>query len=179
MRKSTMSVYEDKADIIEIINLYGFALDSRQWDLFDRVFTQDVVAVFGPAGAGWNGLEVFKASFEEFHDRLDSHQHTMMGHLVTVDGDTAHAFSYGNWLLVREAAEGGPTWTGTGWYDDLVVRTPDGWRIKKRVCRLQGWSGNPNVPEQHNEHNPDMGVKKLQEFAAAGDVAYLQALLAK
>ncbi|RFA10248.1 hypothetical protein B7R54_14300 [Subtercola boreus] len=172
-------VDNDKAEIIEIMNMYAFALDTHQWDLFDRVFTDDVVAVFGPAGAGWHGLDVFKASFAEFHDRLDSHQHTMMGHLVEVDGDTAHAFSYGNWLLVRNDAEGGPTWTGTGWYDDEVVRTESGWRIKHRVCRLQGWSGNPLVPEPHNEHNPDMNVKVLHEFAAAGDIGFLTALSVK
>jgi ketosteroid isomerase-like protein len=158
---------DDKAEIIEIINLYAFALDTHQWDLFDRVFTEDVVAVFVPAGSGWNGLNIFKASFAEFHAKLDSHQHTMMGHLVVVDGDTAHAFSYGNWLLIRESAEGGPTWTGTGWYDDDLVRTE------------QGWTGNPNVPEQHNEHNPDMNVKVLHSFAEAGDLSFLKALQGK
>jgi hypothetical protein len=174
-----MSTTDDKVEILEILNLYGFALDARQWDLFDRVFTKDVHAVFGPAGAGWDGLEVFKASFAEFHDRLDSHQHTMMGQIIEVDGDVAHAFSYGNWLLVREAAEGGPTWTGTGWYDDVIVRTEEGWRIKTRVCRLQGWTGNPLVPEPHAEHNPDMNVKVLHKFAAAGDIEFLIAITKK
>ena len=124
----------DKAEIIEALNMYAFALDARAWDLFDRVFTEDVEAVFGPAGAAWVGLEEFKTSFAAFHDTLDSHVHTMMGQLVHVDGDTAHAFSYGNWLLVRAAAEGGSTWLGTGYYDDELVRTEAGWRIKKRVC---------------------------------------------
>ncbi len=156
---------DDKAEMIEIINLYAFALDTRQWDLFDRVFTQDVVAVFGPAGASGNSLTIFKASFAEFHARLDSHQHTMIGHLVA-NGDTAHAFSYGNWLLIRAAAEGGPTWTGTGWYDDPVHTE-------------QGWTGNPNVPEQHNEHNPDMNVKVLHSFADAGDLTFLKVLQGK
>lgn len=40
----------DKAEIGEILNLYGLALDAHRWDLFDRVFTEDVVAEFGPAG---------------------------------------------------------------------------------------------------------------------------------
>ena len=172
-------IENDKAAIIEVMNLYAFALDARQWDLFDRVFTDDVVAVFGPAGAGWTGLEVFKKSFAEFHATLDSHQHTMMGQLVEVDGDTAYAFSYGNWLLVRNAAEGGPTWTGTGWYDDELVRTDLGWRIKKRVCRLQGWSGNPLVPEPLGEHNPDMNVKVLHTFAADGEIGFLKAIQGK
>ncbi len=33
------------------MNLYGFALDARAWDLFDLIFTEDVEAVFGPLDA--------------------------------------------------------------------------------------------------------------------------------
>jgi SnoaL-like domain len=179
MENVSMTEHEDKADIIEILNLYGFALDARQWDLFDRIFADDVIAEFGPAGAAWSGLTEFKRSFAEFHDRLDSHQHTMMGQLVHVDGDKAHAFSYGNWLLVREAAEGGPNWLGTGWYDDELVRTDQGWRIQHRVCRLQSWSGNPLVPEPHQEHNPDMNLNVLSQHAEEGKIAFLKAIKTK
>ncbi len=179
MESGNMTEYEDKAAIIEILNLYGFALDARQWDLFDRVFSDDVVAEFGPAGAAWKGLADFKRSFAEFHDRLDSHQHTMMGQLVHVDGDKANAFSYGNWLLVREAAEGGPTWLGTGWYDDELVRTDQGWRIHHRVCRLQSWSGNPLVPEPHQEHQPDMQLNVLSRHADQRKITFLTAITAK
>jgi ketosteroid isomerase-like protein len=170
---------QDKVAIIEALNLYGAALDAQQWDLFDRVFTKDVTADFGPAGAAWSGLENFKRSFAEFHSRLDSHQHTMMGHLVHVNGDKANAFSYGNWLLVREAAKGGPTWLGTGWYDDELVRNGAGWRIRRRVCRLMSWSGNPLVPVPDNEHKPDMKTTVLREHVEAGKVAYFLAITAK
>ncbi|MFJ8799326.1 nuclear transport factor 2 family protein [Streptomyces sp. NPDC102487] len=170
---------DDKAAIIEALNMYAFALDTRQWDLFDRVFTTDVEAVFGPAGAAWVGLEEFKTSFAGFHDSLDSHVHTMMGQLVNVDGDTANAFSYGTWILLREAAEGGPTWTGTGYYDDELVRTEDGWRIKRRVCRLLSWTGNPSVPEPQREHQPDMNAVGLHQFAKKGDITFLKAITKK
>jgi ketosteroid isomerase-like protein len=169
----------DKAAILEVLNLYAFALDARQWDLFDRIFTDDVVAEFGPAGTAWTDLNEFKKGFESFHATLDSHQHTMMGQLVHVDGDTARAFSYGNWLLIREAAEGGPTWTGTGWYDDELVRTSDGWKISRRVCKLQGWSGNPLVPEPNGSQNPDMNLNKLHVFAGDGRLGFLRAITAK
>ncbi len=172
-------IEDDKVAIGEVLNLYAFALDARQWDLFDRVFTDDVEAIFGPAGAGWNGLPEFKQSFAQFHDSLDRHVHTMMGQLVEVDGDHANAFSYGNWLLVREAAEGGPTWLGTGYYDDDLVRTDRGWRIQRRVCRLLSWSGNPSVPEPQREHQPDMKARGLHDFAAAGEISYLSAILPK
>jgi hypothetical protein len=175
----TSTPEQDKAAVIEVLNLYAFALDARQWDLFDRVFTADVDADFGPAGAAWSGLEEFKESFARFHDTLDSHAHTMMGHLVDVDGDRAHAFSYGNWLLVRAAAEGGPTWLGTGWYDDELIRTDQGWRIQKRVCRLLSWTGNPGVPEPNQEHQPDMNPNSLHRSAEAGEIAFLKAIQAK
>lgn len=168
-------VEHDKAAIIEVLNLYGLALDAHRWDLFDHVFAEDVIAEFGPAGAAWTGLADFKRSFGEFHARLDSHQHTMMGQLVQVDGDKAHAFSYGNWLLVREAAEGGPMWQGTGWYDDELVRTDRGWRIRRRVCRLMSWTGNPLVPEPDGEHNPDMQTNVLREHSEAGAIGFLRA----
>jgi SnoaL-like domain len=179
MERAIMAIYDDKAEIIEIINLYGLALDAHEWELFDRIFTAGVIAEFGPAGNAWTGLANFKRSFAEFHDRLDSHQHTMMGQVVHVDGDTANAFSYGNWLLVREAAEGGPTWLGTGWYDDELVRTDQGWRIQRRVCRLQSWSGNPFVPEPDHEHKPDMNLNVLSRHAEEGRIAFLKAIASK
>ncbi|MFJ9889010.1 nuclear transport factor 2 family protein [Streptomyces sp. NPDC091287] len=169
----------DKAAIIEVLNLYGLALDAHQWDLFDRVFAEDVTAEFGPAGNAWSGLATFKRSFAEFHESLTGHQHTMMGHLVHVDGDKAYAFSYGNWLLVREGAEGGPTWQGTGWYDDELIRTDEGWRIRHRVCRLMSWTGNPSVPEPNAEHHPDMETNVLREHSEAGKVGFLKAIQAK
>lgn len=172
-------IEHDKAAIIELLNLYGFALDSRQWDLFDLIFSSDVEAVFGPAGAGWLGLTEFKRSFAEFHATLDNFQHTMMGQLVHVDGDKANAFSYGNWLLVRNDAKGGPSWMGTGWYDDELVRTDSGWRIKRRVCRLVSWTGNPAVPEPNHEHKPDFKTNILFQHAAEGKIEFLNALKAR
>ena len=125
----------DEAAIIEILNLYGFALDAQQWNLFDRIFTEDVAADFGSAGVSWSDLADFKRFFAKFHSLLDNHQHTMKGHLVHVDGNKANVFSYGNWLLVRDEAKGGFSWLGTGWYDDddeLV------WGESGRAARL-GW----------------------------------------
>jgi hypothetical protein len=54
---------------------------------------------------------------------------------------------------VRNAAGDNPLWDGTGWYDDSLLRTPDGWRITRRVCRITWWTGNPVVNE------PIHGVK--------------------
>lgn len=169
----------DTAEIIQVINLYGLALDAHAWDLMDRVFTQDVHADFGPAGALWEGLEKVKFAFKDFHETLDNHRHTMMGHVVHVDGDTANAFTYGDWLLVRSAAQGGSDWLGCGWYDDELVRTDLGWRISRRVCRLMSSSGNPLVPEPAYEQHPVMTNFVLRQDADAGKVEFLRKISAK
>jgi hypothetical protein len=40
---SEMSV-QDELEIQRVVNLYGFAVDTQAWDLFDQVFTADVDA---------------------------------------------------------------------------------------------------------------------------------------
>jgi hypothetical protein len=164
----------DNAEIIGVLNLYGFLLDAQQWDLFHRVFTADVKSEFGTAGLVWPDLASLKAHFVEFHEALDNHQHEIMGHVVHVDGDRAYAFSYGNWLLRREAVAGDPTWLGTGWYDDELVRTQAGWRIRSRVARMVSWSGNPAV----SGHNPDadFALYVLKDEIEAGRVKFFNAI---
>ena len=176
MERSHVSEYEDKAEITELVNLYAFALDSHRWDLFDRIFTDDVRADYGP-GAEWLTLGDFVSAFVDIHQKHDCHQHTMMGHLVHVDEDKAYAFTYGNWLLIRHAAEGGPTWRGTGWYDDELVRTDRGWRIKHRISRLVSYSGNPNVPGIGGDETPGYIGDVL--FREVGEIRYFNAINAK
>lgn len=169
----------DTTEIIQVINLYGLVLDSRSWDLMDQIFTQDAIADFGPAGALWKSLEEFTYGFKVFHESLDNHMHTMFGHVVRVDGDKAYAFTYGEWLLVRDAAaaEGeGTSWTGHGWYDDELVRTDKGWRISKRVCRLVDWSGNPHVSKPAPGQTPTNTTFALKAYREEGKHRLLQLL---
>jgi len=174
-----MSVTQDKIEIIEVINLYGVALDSHAWDLLDEVFAEDVHADFGPAGAVWESVAALKFAFKDFHETLTNHMHTMMGPCVHVDGDTAYALTYGDWLLSRDTAEGEPDWVGRGWYDDVLVRTDNGWRISSRVCRLISWSGNPNVPEPAYEQHPVMTTHSLRSEREQGKIGYFEAIAKK
>lgn len=141
----------DREEIIQLINLYGLAVDTQRWQLFDLIFAENVGADFGP-GVRWAGLAQFKSDFAAFHAPFDATQHVMTNHLVRVQGDTAHAFTYGAWRLIRHAAANketgaGPLWDGTGWYDDILARTDSGWRVARRVCRVVWFTGNPRVKD--------------------------------
>jgi hypothetical protein len=103
----------------------------------------------------------------------------MTNHLVNVAGDVAQAFTYGSWRLVRTGLDGGEMWEGTGWYDDKLVRTGDGWRIRHRICRITRWSGNPRVNETMPEVKFELDSTKLRREADEGRISYLNAVSQK
>jgi hypothetical protein len=164
----------DVVAITQLVNLYGLAVDSQRWELFDRIFAADVDADYGPT-SHWTGRDQFKADFAAFHAPFDSTQHTMSTHVIHVDGDDARSFCNGGWRLIRAAAGGDPLWDGSGWYDDALVRTPDGWRFSRRVCRITWWTGNPSVNAPIPGVQFDLTTSVLRHEAAANRVGILTA----
>lgn len=165
----------DREDIIELINLYGFAMDTQSWDLFDRIFTEDCDADYG-ATSHWTDRAQFKADFGSFHELFDATQHVMTNHLVKIEGDRASSHTYGAWRLVRHAAGDPPVWDGTGWYDDQWVRTADGWRISKRVCGVVYWTGNPRVQAPMEDIAFQLDLVSMREEGRAGRLNFLKAI---
>lgn len=165
----------DRGDIIQLINLYGLAMDSQRWDLFDRIFTEDVDADYGPT-SHWTDLASFKRDFGSFHELFDATQHVMTNHLVTVSGDSANSLTYGMWRLVRHAAGDPPVWDGTGWYDDNWVRTAAGWRIFRRRIGVIFWTGNPRVQTPMEEIEFKLDLASLKTEGAAMRLDYLKTI---
>lgn len=164
----------DVVAITGLVNLYGIAVDSQRWELFDRIFSADVHADYG-ASSHWTDLDQFKSDFAAFHDPFDSTQHTMSTHVVHVDGDRAHSFCNGGWRLVRKAVDGNPLWDGTGWYDDTWVRSGHGWRIAQRVCRITWWTGDPFVNETIPGVKFELTTTVLRREADAGRIGVITA----
>ena len=165
----------DREDIIERINLYGFAMDTQRWDLFDRIFTEDCDADYGET-SHWTDRESFKADFGSFHELFDATQHVMTNHLVEVNGDRASAHTYGSWRLVRHGAGDPPVWDGTGYYDDRLVRTEGGWRIDQRVCRVVFWTGNPRVQSPMEEIEFKLDLVSMRKDRDGADLNFLKAI---
>jgi hypothetical protein len=135
----------ERGDIVDVINLYALAVDTQRWDLFDQVFTADVHADY-PTGLMWRDLETFKRDFALIHDALDGTMHVMTNHKSALMAKQANSITYGPYRLIRHIpAGGGEFWEAGGWYDDHLINTPDGWRIKMRKARVCWWDGNPLV----------------------------------
>ena len=165
----------DREEIIQLINLYGFAMDTQAWDLFDRIFAEYVDADYG-ATSHWTDRESFKRDFGSFHEVFDATQHVMTNHLVTIAGDEAHSHTYGAWRLIRHAAGDPPVWDGTGWYDDTWVRTAGRWRIAKRKCGVVFWTGNPRVQTPSDDIVFQLDLVSMRTEARAGRLDYLKAI---
>ena len=164
-----MTSCQDEWAIVKVINRYGLAMDARRWDLFDTIFTADVVLEY--PGSRWHELAAFKTDFARAHERFDATQHAMMNHLVEVDGESASAFTYCSWRLICRGTEGGDYLEGTAWYDDELVLMPEGWRIRRRACRILWAEGNPAAIGASEPHQWDV----LRVEASRGRVGYLNA----
>jgi SnoaL-like domain len=165
---------EDIVQIINVINLYPVAVDTRRWDLFDQVFTQDALCEFG-GPARWNDLSSLKRDFEIIHRPFEATLHVTTNHQVVVNGDRANCLSYVHGRFIREVPDGGSMFESVGWYDDLLVRTSAGWRIKMRSCRTVWSGGNPKVLQTMPGVSGELQLDSLSREAAAGRVAHLDA----
>jgi hypothetical protein len=169
---------DDVVDIINVINLYALAVDTLQFDLFDRVFSRDVSADFGGA-AKWQDIASLKRDFVAIHSPFDATQHTTTNHQVIVENDHASAMSYVHGRFVRKVAEGGNMFESCGWYDDKLVRTTEGWRITHRLCRTIWNGGNPRVLQTMPGVTVEPELHSLSGEASARKLSYLDALRRK
>ena len=134
---------DERTAIIDTVNRYATALDSRDWALLDQVFTPDAVGDFG-AGV-LSGREALRKLVKRMLGGSGPSQHLLANHRVQIQGDRAdcvcqvRAFSAG----VGPAA--GRSYELLGEYRDQLVRTPDGWRIARREMRIHHEIGSRDV----------------------------------
>ncbi len=123
----------DSKDIIDIQQLEAFchhAVDHPDQSLFPDVFTGD--AIFdgrlsgGPRCAGLDAIMDFFALGKPPHPA----SHHMTNCWVYEEGD--RVFVKSKWMIPDR--ETGRMWCGE--YNDQVVLTDNGWRIKERVAKV-------------------------------------------
>jgi 3-phenylpropionate/cinnamic acid dioxygenase small subunit len=129
----------DRIEIDELLARYARALDYRNFDELEGIFTPD--ATFDAGGLGSpTGPAAIRAMIEGTIGHLDATQH-LVGKSVmefSADGDEAEVRTYLISQHIRESAPGPVKhYFLGGEYFDRVVRTPEGWRIAyRRLDRL-------------------------------------------
>ncbi len=166
-------VAEDVALITNLVNLYPIAVDSHRYGMFEKIFTEDIRCDFG-GGAAFTDRATLTRVFKDIHAVFTATQHMTSGHAVTVTGEEARCFSYVCGRFRRKLDDGNGLFESTGWYDDLLVRTPIGWRIKDRISRMVTYSGDLRVMQTMPGIDTSYALVSLYEEAHAGRVRFFE-----
>lgn len=110
------------------------AIDRKDWALYRTCFIDDVKTDF-TTGA-WSNLEDLATFMEEWHAGLGLTVHHISNIVITLNGDTATSRSYGNANIQTSREHPEKVLNLHGFYDDNLVRTPDGWKISQRTTKV-------------------------------------------
>ena len=130
-----MSLQEisDRLEIQDLLACYSFAIDERDWDALDRVFTPDAQIDYAETGGAKGDYPAIKAWLPKALERFPKYQHMVATTKLDLDGDEARSRTILFNPMVHRDAEGKEQVFFIGlWYRDRFVRTPDGWRIAER-----------------------------------------------
>lgn len=123
----------DRLAIQELIARYSDAIDHRNWDALDRIFTDDAAIDYTEMGGISGGVSDVKRYLAETFAMFASTEHLMGLPVIEIDGDRAKAVTPCHNPLVLGAKgvdDFDPNLLVCGlWYHETFVRTPDGWRI--------------------------------------------------
>jgi ketosteroid isomerase-like protein len=119
----------DRLAVGDVIIRYATSVDARDMDRYATCFTDDVV-VSGFGEREYRGLPEYLDYVSTALKRFGRTQHLVGNHEISIDGDTAHMRTYVQ--ATHELGSDAETlvilWAV---YDDDLVRTADGWRIRR------------------------------------------------
>ena len=116
----------DFVELQQLLSRYCHIVDAKAWDQLDQIFADDASVTVTGVYPTSTGIEDLRALYARMNHPV---AHTSSS-VIVVDSGSATARLASKWVTIR--ADG---LTGTGVYEDVVVRTPEGWRISERVAR--------------------------------------------
>lgn len=143
-------------EISQVLQRYGKALDEKKYDLLRSVFTDDAELVY------LLGDQLIKLPFSEsdnlfkkFLTKCYWTSHLISIPVFDIKGDTAESTSHVTATHIQIKDNGTHnTWIVSGAYEDRLVRTYEGWRIRKRIA---------NAPYTEGEFMME-GVKEFTTY---------------
>lgn len=124
-----MKSRNDRQEISDVLVRYATGIDTRDWPLFRTVFTADCELDYGEIGT-WRGVDAVVEFMTATHEMAGYTLHRITNQAAAVNGDTAAARAYVDALIMSQDNTSGVS--AAGFYDDELVRTDTGWRIRRR-----------------------------------------------
>jgi 3-phenylpropionate/cinnamic acid dioxygenase small subunit len=125
-----MPAATDEQQIIALLTRYATGIDRRDWTLFQSCFTDDARTDYGTFGQCSSAAQI-TAFMREAHAGMGHTLHRLSNFVISAQENSAVARTYVDALLMPGDG-GGEVHRGVGFYDDELVKTEQGWRIKFR-----------------------------------------------
>lgn len=124
-----MLTAEDRLAIHDLVVLYGFIVDERQFSRTHEIFTDDAVYDVSEFKAG---VHLGHAAIAKLWAETDAHPlaHHATNILISEDAGVVRVASKGIGVL----ADGR---VGSVTYHDVAEKRPEGWRLTRRVASLR------------------------------------------
>jgi len=124
----------DKEQIAEVLIRYATGIDSKDWPLLRSCWADEIDVDYQQLGR-FTSADALTDVMRQLHENMGPTYHRMSNIVIAVDGDRATARSYVQAVLMLQSNDSTNWVDALGHYDDIFVRTPDGWRISERVSR--------------------------------------------
>jgi hypothetical protein len=130
----TLQQISDRLEILELMSLYSNAIDQREYDRLDEVFTADAFIDYRAMGGIAGRYPEVKAWLEPALRGFPHYYHLVANTQITLAGDGASARTVCfNPMEVPLPDDGSRVMFLGLWYRDKLIRTAAGWRISERV----------------------------------------------
>ncbi|MDT7763061.1 MAG: hypothetical protein QOC63_2481 [Mycobacterium sp.] len=130
----------DREQIAEVLIRYATGIDSKDWPLLRSCWTDEIDVDYQQLGR-FTSADALTDVMRQLHENMGPTYHRMSNVVIAIDqagdeaGDRATVRSYVHAVLMLQPDDSTNWVDALGHYDDVFVRTPDGWRISERVSR--------------------------------------------
>jgi len=127
----------DREQIVDVFNRYASGIDLRDAELYRSCFTDGLEVDLSGTGPGHCKAEEWVAQAFRAVSGFQTTQHIITNHQPQIREDEATCVAY---LLAQHWNPENAFLVG-GYYTDELVRTPEGWKIRKLVLTVT-WTRN-------------------------------------
>lgn len=124
-------VLEDRLEIHQLYVHYGTHLDAGDFAAYAALFADDGEVLLGPLGRAQGPAAIRGLLERTIADQAAKTIHLITSPAVVLDGDRATGTAM--WTVLAPGPDGRPVVTMNGRHHDEFVRTPDGWRFRRRA----------------------------------------------
>jgi hypothetical protein len=134
---------DDRAEINELLSRYAWAMADKDWTAWRATLTADATVDYTTAGGVAGTADEAMAWLEQTMGGFDVAMSAVGNAVITDTSDSVAGESAGSagvrslYRMVMRIPGDAPTYLeASGWYNDTVVRTDDGWRIATRFEQM-------------------------------------------